>query len=429
MGEMRALAGALATGLVLLGAGCGSTAATSGSGSDAAALVPADALAFVHVDGNLDSDQWQIVDDLTGALTLLRKQYGDLRPAIGDELDLALLDVKDGEPEAIALARPDDEAKLRALATKFDRGDEHYTVQKIGGWSVVADSNDAFDSVRRAESGRSLADVAEFQTAMAALDRGALATAYAGGHGLEQLPGKLGALVRAGGSPRWVVARLGAGGNALRLQLQAGAVDPAPTVFRPRLLRDVPSGALLAVSFKDAQRVLQRLAGESLLPAALRDLGPALRGEGVLYVTPGVLLPTLVLELESANPAVAARALRRAAARLSAKAGNLLALHVLTRGNRVFVTNALAPPSAAGGRLVDDQPFKDALAAADAPDEVTWLAYADIHRLVPIVQALSQLLGGSGQTEARSLDRIGTLVAFGARSGSGTRLELRLTGR
>jgi hypothetical protein len=338
--------------------------------------------------------------------------------------------VRDGEPEAIAIARPDDEAKLRALAAKFDRGDEHYTVEQIGGWSVVADSNDVFDSVRRAESGRSLADAAEFQTAMAALDSGALATAYADGQGLQQLPGKLGALVRVGGSPRWVAARLGADdGNALRLQVQAEAVDPAPAVFRPRLLRDVPSGALLAVSFRDAHLLLKRLAAESLLPEELRDLAPALRGEGVLYVTQGVLLPTLVLEIESPNPAVATRSLRRVAARLTAQAGNLLTLHVLTRGNRVFLTNALGPPSVTGGRLVDDQPFKDALAAADAPEEVTWLVYADIHRLVPIVQALSQLLGGSGPAAASYLERLGTLVAFGARSGSRTRLELRLTGR
>jgi hypothetical protein len=427
---MRAVAAALAAGFALLGAGCGSTAATSGgSGQDAAALVPPDAVAFVHVDGNLDSDQWQVVEDLTGGLTLLRNEFSDVQPAIGDELDLALLGVEAGNPEAIALARPDDEAKLRSLAAKLDRGDDHYTVERVGEWSVVADSSEAFEAVRRAESGRSLADVAEFQTAMSALEGGALATAYADGQGLQQLPGKLGALVRVVGSPRWVAARLGADGNALRLHVEAEAVDPAPAVFRPRLLRDVPSGALLAVAFKDAQLLLKRLAAEALLPEELRDLAPALRGEGVLYVTQGVLLPTPVLEIESPNPAAATRALRRVASRLTAKTGNLLALHVLTRGNRLFLTNAPGPPSVTGGRLVDDQMFKDALAAADAPGEVTWLVYADIHRLVPIVQTLSQLLGGSARTDARTLDQLSTLFAYGARSSSRTRLELRLTGR
>jgi hypothetical protein len=425
MREMRAAAAALATGLALLGGGCGSAASTSGSGSDAASLVPPEALAFVHVDGNIDSDQWQVVEDLTGGLTMLRKEYGDIRPAIGDEIDFAVLEARSGEAETIALARPDDEAKLRALAAKFDRDQEHYTVEQIGGWSVVADSKDAFDSVRRAESGLSLADVDNFQSAMTAVEGDSLVTAYADPPRLEEVLGELGGLSKVSGARSWIAARVYAKDDAVRISIHTDANGP---VYRPRLLRDVPSGALLAVSFKDAQVLLERLAAESLLPKELRDLAPALRGEGVFYVTQGVLLPTLVLEIESPDPAAATRSLRRVAARLSAKAGNLLSLQVLTRGNRVFLTNVQAPPTVTGGRLVDDQPFKDALAAADAPDEVTWLAYADIHRLVPIVQALSQVLGGTALSpeRAKRLDRLETLVAFGARSGSTTRLELRL---
>ncbi|HEX6663638.1 MAG TPA: hypothetical protein VF025_08180, partial [Gaiellaceae bacterium] len=86
-----------------------------------------------------------------------------------------------------------------------------------------------------------------------------------------------------------------------------------------------------------------------------------------------------------------------------------------------------------GARLVDDQPFKDALAAAEVPKEVTFLAYADVQRLAPVVQALAQLLGqgqGSASTsQLKGLDHIGTVVAFGARAGSTARVELRITGR
>jgi hypothetical protein len=80
---------------------------------------------------------------------------------------------------------------------------------------------------------------------------------------------------------------------------------------------------------------------------------------------------------------------------------------------------------------VDDPTFRDALAAADAPDEVSWLAYADIQRLAPIIRALSQLIGGTppSEEEMRRLERLGTLVAFGARSGSNTRLVARITRR
>jgi hypothetical protein len=107
----------------------------------------------------------------------------------------------------------------------------------------------------------------------------------------------------------------------------------------------------------------------------------------------------------------------------------VLPLRVERRGNKVLLTNAAAGVSPGSGSLIDDQPFKDALAAADAPDEVTWLAYADIQRLAPILQALASLTG-KGQSKPSTtpkLEKFGTLVAFGARSGSTSRLEARLT--
>jgi hypothetical protein len=314
-------------------------------------------------------------------------------------------------------------------------------VERIGGWSVVADSEEAFAAVRAADSGQSLADVADFQTAVDGFDSAGLAFVYAGGAGLKTLPGKLGELVRVGGSPRWVAAHLAGEGKAIRLQLHADS-DFAPAIYRPELLRDVPSGALLAVSFKNLNVLVQRLQREPSLREALgglqellgvsaTQLPATLRGEGVFYVAQSAVIPTLVLELNSPNPAAAARALRNVATRLRAQAGNVLTVSVFRQGNRVFLTNAAAAPAAPANRLVDDQPFKDALSAADAPADVAWLAYADLHRLLPLVQALSQLQGGSApsQKEPQRLEHLGTLVAFGARSGSTSRLELRLESR
>jgi hypothetical protein len=170
---------------------------------------------------------------------------------------------------------------------------------------------------------------------------------------------------------------------------------------------------------------------EKILGVSAAQLPATLRGEGVFYVAQSAVVPTLVLELSSPNPAGAARAFRSVAARLRATAGNVLTLSVFRQGSRVFLTNAAAAPTVGANRLVDDQPFKDALAAADAPADVTWLAYADLHRLLPLVQALSQLQGGAAprQEETKRLEHLGTLVAFGARSGSTSRLELRLESR
>jgi hypothetical protein len=424
-------AAALLVGLAIAVSGCGGDAANvSARGTDAAQLVPPDALAFISADANLQSEQWRTVLELTGGLAGFQEKYQrDLRPALGDEVNLALLGVDDGEPEAIALVHPDDEAKLREFAAEFDSEDEHYTVEQIGGWHVVADSPEAFAAVRSAESGRSLADVDGFQRAMREVEGDSLATAYADAARLDDIPGDLGALFRVSHARSWIGARLFAEDNAARVSVRA---DAEASVFRPRLLRDVPSGALLAITFKDAEQLLQRIQSEPSLRDALgeyrsllADLAPALAGEGVFYVVPGVLIPTLVLEVESETPVDDAIALRRVARSIEAETEGALKLNVVIAGKRVILSNSAA--LSGGPKLVDDQPFKDALAAADAPDEVTWLAYADLQRLVPTALAVAQLLGGEVPSEAekRRLERLGTLVAYGVADG----LELRITGR
>jgi hypothetical protein len=426
---MRAALAALALGLVLVAAGCGnSTAATqTSSGTDAANLVPASALAYVSVDANLDSQSWQVVSDLVGPIGTNVDYKRDIQPALGDRVNLAVLGVDNGKPDAVAIVRPTDVAKLQALAKKFDQGTEHYTVENIGGWSVVADSAAAFQAVRDANTGSSLADSANFKSAMSQVGGDAFATAYASGSGAEQLPAKLRALVRVAGSPRWVAARITADKSALHLDARAAGAS-TPAAYKPALLSDVPSGAILAVSFKDVNQLLARIQAEptlrASLPPFLSGLG-SLGGEGVLYLLPGTLLPVVTLELQPRDPAAAVKSLRA----LAVKAAKVLPLHVERHGNKVLLTNAAAGVSPGSGSLVEDQPFKDALAAADVPAEVTWLAYADIQRLTPILQALASLTG-KGQTKPSStvkLEKFGTLVAFGARSGSVSRLEVRLT--
>src|SRR4051812_10959305 len=117
---MRAALAAFALGLSLVAAGCGSsTAATGTSGTEAASLVPASALAYVSADSNLDSQSWQVVADLLGPIGTDLDYKGDIHPALGDRVNLAVLGVDNGKPEAVALVKPTDEAKLRTLAKRF----------------------------------------------------------------------------------------------------------------------------------------------------------------------------------------------------------------------------------------------------------------------------------------------------------------------
>ena len=431
MGTMRAAAAAFALGLLLVAAGCGSSTAATGtsSGTDAANLVPANAIAYVSADANLDSQSWQVVTDVFGPIGTDADYKRDIHPALGDRVNLAVLGIEDGKPDAVAIVKPTDVAKLQALAKKFDQGTEHYTVENIGGWSVVADSAAAFQAVRDASTGSSLGDDADFKSAMSQVGGAEFATAYASGSGVEQLPAKLRALVRVAGSPRWVAAGINVDKSALHVDVRAAGAS-TPAAYKPALLSDVPSGAILAVSFKDVNQLLARIKAEPTLRASLPPLLDNLKplgGEGVLYLLPGTLLPIITLEVQSPDPVAAAAALRA----LAAKAAKLLPLRVERHGNYVLLTNAAAGSSPGSGSLMEDQPVKDAFAAADVPAEVTWLAYADIQRLAPILQALASLTG-TGQSKPSAspkLEKFGTLVAYGAHSGSTSRVEVRLTTR
>jgi hypothetical protein len=422
-----AIAAALAAVFLLVAAGCGSsTAATDHAGGDAARLVPPSALAFVSADTNLDSAQWGTVKDLFGPIQLPKDldYQRDVKPALGDELNVAVLGIDNGKPEAIAIVKPDDEAKLSKLAARFDQGSEHYTVQQIGDWSVVADSAEAFQAVRTASSGSSLADNADYKSATSQLGGAALATAYATGKGVQALPEKLRALVRAGGSPQWIAARLTAENDAARIDVrESGATGRA--AYKPTLLRDAPSGAIFAVSFKNVNELLARLQSAQALGAALPPFVAQLKGisgEGVLYVAPGALLAVVTLEVRPQDPAAAAASLKALASRI----GNALPLHVTREGAKVLLTNAAG--NQGSGSLVDDKAFKDALATADVPDDVTWLAYADIPRLAPLIQALAALASNKDRkVTVTPNEKVGTVIAYGAGTGATSRLVVRIT--
>jgi hypothetical protein len=367
--------------LVLVLAGCGGGASKTAAKFDvsAARLVPPDAKAFVEVDTHSHAAAWRAI----AGLYEQQLDLNALRAAAGEVLDVAVL----GD-EAVAFAKPDDEAKLREVAARAD-----YRVQKIGDWSVVADSQKAFDAVRAAQAGRSLDNAdAAFGTAEHLKEGDALAWAF----------------VRARGT--WLTVRVRGDANALRLDGDTSALDLSQTTYRPTLLRDVPSGAIAAVSFKDLDK--------AKLPALpLLNVIPPLRGEGVLYVLETALVPTFVLEVQSPDPQAAEQALRATAAKLQARFGGVVALRVVRFGSRVVLTNAPASLHTGGGALVDDQPFKDALAAADVPQRVTWLAYADTQRLKPLLQLLN--------VDSQALDKLGQVIAFGTQSHFVVRASLR----
>jgi hypothetical protein len=297
---------------------------------------------------------------------------------------------------------------LRTLARKFDQGDEHYTVQHVGAWSVVADSSEAFEAVRDASTGTSLADTEEFKQAVTRVDSDAVAFAYANGALAKQLPANIRPLV---GPAKWFTAQLRGHKNELKLDVHA--VGSSSVEYKPELLRDVPSGAILAVSFKNA----------SELPFAfLKPYLKGIDGEGVLYIVPGAILPVIALEVRPTDPAAAIAAFRR----IAAQVGRNVPLNVERRGNKVLLTTAQRGLGTGGKSIVDDKSFKDALAAADVPETVSWLAYADIQRLRPLVEAFGPLLQrDKAKRQVKLPPDLNTLTAYGASGRTGARVTLR----
>jgi hypothetical protein len=458
MDAMRGLGALWLAALVLSTAACGGAAASSSSvpGVDAAHLVPPDALAFVSANADLDSQQWRRLDDLTRGLPArdrlvqmvrgaLKKEQLDLdrdvRAALGKEVDLAVLGIDQGEPEVIALTQSNDELKLEHLASLYDENGDHYTVERIGDWSVVADSREAFDAVRAARDGRSLADQAWYKTASARLGDDALARVFADGDALARLSPKLGALARVAGNPAWAAAAFTAEDDAIRVRIAAERTPATPAAYTPRLLREVPSGASLAVSFRGLGGLLSRIAAEpSLAPLAKKlseylgvgapELAGLLRGEGALYARAAGVFPALALELESRDPATAAKVLRKLVARASTKTGSFLTLSVTTRPGRVVLATspqAAAALGARGPKLVDDQAFKEARSNADVPGKVTALAYANVPELLPLVQVAAAALGSPLPADKLAdLQRVRTVVAYGATDATAVTFDTRV---
>jgi hypothetical protein len=438
---MRVFAVVALASLTFVVAGCGgassvrSDSASGGPpGSDAVRLVPAGVVAFMAFDTDRSSEQWQRLDQLTSALParapFLQKlraalaQRGlsydrDVAPAVGNELDLAALNLGGAQPDVIAFARPSDQAKLRALASKFDSGGEHYTVQQIGEWSVVADSDAAFAAVRAASSGRSLAQTAAYGAARARLDGDAIAWYYARG---QQASSPL--------ALQWTAAKLELGRNAVRASaVAAGNIVPAPAV--PKLLRDVPAESAFAASFESGAALTTALRTAKLPSVPLTQLAPLLDGGGVAYVRPKGIFPEVAVELTPAHPEQALARARRLLRSNSSRFGPLRLTAELAAGRLVISDSPAAASALRGGaKLVDEAAFKDALATAGAPARTSALVYANVSQLAPFLQLAA---AGSGKPVdpalGDTLGDVGGLVAWTTRSNGISRFELRAARR
>ncbi len=456
---MRALriAALFATAFALAGCGSAEEAAT-GRGAE---IVPANAPVFIAIDSDLSSKQWQTVDDLLhefparpqllAQLQSSLRDSGldyerDVKPALGEEIDLAWLDLAGGGDNVVGLTQPKDEAAFRRLVEKANREDssrDDLVLGEVEGWTVLADSQAKIDRFRLA-AGRAdkLADDDVFKDAMEELPDSTLVKAYATGASLTQLVRD--ALQGIGGDaltlpseqrPEFMTAGLAAEGDGLRLVgATRSATEPKAqaTVFSSNLIDDVPGDAVAFLTFRGNDSFAKQARSSPTYRRSLRELerefgGVPLEqlfaifeGEVALYVRPGTPFPevTLLVAVNSDEPAeseafqnvdtVMSVVMQFRAAQpchaptvedgITVKCVSFGKVEVRYAGfdEKVVVTTGQSPVSelrARGDKLPDSDAFKGSREAAGLPDETAGFVWIDVAKAVPMIVGFAQAAG------------------------------------
>jgi len=434
---------------VLVTAGCASaTAGGPGAVDGAASLVPGNAVAFVAASSDLTSGQWHAVGKVL--LNEIERKTKltwatDIQPAVGDEVDVAVLP---GD-EVVALTQPHDEAKLAALAQKYN-----CKTRKVGDWTAIAQSDAVLN-----ELGPSALSLAENQLFRAAMDRipsDALVRAYVSGAKaddlIESLPGQMETSIAPMGvnyrygQPRvkrpaaatiaWVEFRWAAvaltdekGGLKLEAIARTGELtSPGPpryivqpgAAYVPALTDEIPADVLAVLDFPVPTGAFELV---SKLPPALlklfgkdafglpNELDTLLHGETALYVRAGLPMPEVTLVTLPSDTAAASATLDdllRALPESSMLKG--LRLHRAIIGGQLVVSTTdrgIGDFRGGGPKLSAAPSFLEARKLSGMPDETTGFAYVDAKAALPLLRL-------AGMKLPADLPDLRTLIAYGA---------------
>jgi hypothetical protein len=443
---------ALAAAVVIVTAGCASAGASGPGGADGAAkVVPANAAAFVAASTDLTSSEWHGLGRF--ALDQLQKQTkldwgNDIRPLVGDELDVALLP---GD-KAVAFVQPDDTSKLAAFAKQHD-----FATRTFGDWTAVTKDVATLDTVAAAKT--HLADNTLYLAAMNRLPAHALVRAYASGaeaHTLfSSIPGQLESRLLPVGARyhvqrqkerqrgagfvgvqefRWLAASLVSTGAGLKLEAFAahGAlVAPGPPRFAVQpiapytsgLVDEIPAGVLAVVDFEVPTSAfellpalpptLAKVLGRNALDVATQ-LDAILGGETAIYVRPALPTPELTLVTQpgdTANASSAVDDLLKSLPASSPLAGVRL-FRAVIGGQFVLSTTeqGIDEFRSGGAKLSADPSFLQAKEDSGMPDRTTGFVYANVKDALP-------LLALAGVKLPAGLPQLRSVAAYGAAAG------------
>ena len=452
--RLRAVAVALFTGLAVLAAGCGGSGSSASSAG--ANVAPASAPLFISVSTDFEGDQIKtfrtLLDKFPGSDGLLRMALAeleqedvdfeqDVKPSLGSELDIVLLDLGPGgeapNPEVVALLQPDDPAKLDALLKK-DPGGTSTVKEEVDGWTVLAESQASIDRFKEMRSGGTLADSGRFADAMEGLPDDALVRAYVNADLILESYKEAGPALDAqafdqlfpNGVPS-VGGTVSAEEGGLRFHATGKTTQPTDT-FEASLPDELPAGAIAYVGFNnlakgvreslknagEANQQFDQQLGQIELALGLsldRDVLPLFEQEGAIAVYPaasGSGLPGVQLVLNVDDQAAMGtidKLLARAAqfspgvpTPQSIDIGGVKAQAIEYQGTtivyaafdgKLVITNAadtIEAMQGSGEKLADDQTYVSARENADVPEETSGIFYVNLNSAFDVVQSLSE---------------------------------------
>jgi hypothetical protein len=466
----------------LLGCGADDQAGTAGG----AEIVPADVPVFVSIDSDLRSDQWQQVDELLSKFSVREQLIGEIRatmkegsgldyeddvkPALGDEVDLVWLDFANDGSNVVGLTKPKDEDAFQRMLEKGNStGPDDLICEELEGWFVCSDTRAKIDRFTAMSDDETLAEEELFKDALAKLPDEALVHVYVRGPSivdalkdldLSGTPLPLGAEQR----PEYLSAALAAEGSGLRLVgagRTAQALEGQAEPFESKLLDIVPADAVAFLTFKGGEAYEQQLGKleknesyrmgvgefERMVGIPLSSLLKLFENEVGLYVRPGSPIPEVTLLLEAPNEQAALERVNTAVKNLtkstpaqpchapSEEAGvkvqcvdlGEFELRTAAFDQKVVVTighGAIAKLRGDDDKLADDEGFEEARDAAGMPAESVGFMWLDLEDGIPMVMGLAAATGGSIPAEIReNLEPLGSFLVWAdsdGRSGSFT---------
>jgi hypothetical protein len=420
----------------LLLVGCGSSSTSSGA-SGGAAVAPGSSAAYVHVNTDLSSPQWQSLEALVRLLPSsgsdVLSKLDDVARAVGPETDAVALSPAelDAKKNLVGMTQPKSQAKLETLLAKQD---PPLVSEDVGGWQLVAAELATIDRFKRARNDGVLSDDAAYKDATGGLPGDALVTAYATGDAVtaavdRQTKTRIGPIPGIG-RVSWASAAFSAaqGGYELHARIKGDEIEPYE--YEAELPAQVPAPVSLLVDAKGLNATLDELRRSPLLTGQLGTIakaaGPLLdgvidlfKGEAAFYVRP---LPrgreyTLVL---LTSDGAAARQTLDGLATLAGALAQAAPRHLTVRGvkvtqvmvrktalyyavfdGKVVVTSA---PSGirglllSGPRVTDTQGWQHASTAVGLPKETAGIVYGDTSTALPL---LAKLAGSKTRVPAR----------------------------